>query len=263
MAAIPETRLSLRVAARELSLGAWYRERPAAELMLFVHGLACSKRSFAGAWTAGPLRELSLLAFDLPGFGSTTAPAGWAHGLAAHAAVIAAVLDAHATQRLHLVAHSMGGSAALLLPDRLLGRLASLALVEPRLLAESCGVAAEASRHTAERFEQQFLPRFRARVVADPRVSFDVERADPRAFHASARSLLQHAGSGELLARFLALPCPAYFVYGAENAHLAELARLPASRLLAIPRAGHFPMQDNPGDFYAALARIAAGGAAA
>ncbi len=257
MSGIPETRIGLRVGGQALSLAAWSRERPAAELLVFVHGLACSKRSFAGAWTVPALRQFSLLAIDLPGFGRSPRPADWAHGLESHAAVIAAVLDAHASRRLHLVAHSMGGSAALLLPARTLARLASLVLVEPRLLAASCGVAAEvAACATAAEFERAFLPKFRARVRNDPRVSFDVDYADPLAFYGSALSLLEHAGSGELLARFLAAPCPAWFVYGDENAHLGELGQLPAQQRVAIPGAGHFPMQDNPAAFYAELARL-------
>ena len=189
----------------------------------------------------------------MPGFGRSPRPADFSYELQCQAQILAGLLDQRASHRVHLVAHSMGGTVALLLDTRRLSRLANLVLVEPRLVAESCGVAAEVARIPEAGFEAEFLQPFRRRVAADPRVAFDAGHADPAGFRRSAVSLMQWAGSGEMLGRFTAAPCPAWFVYGTDNRHLAEVRALPPEQVVAIEAAGHFPMHDNPHAFYRAL----------
>ena len=244
------------VPGHDFRLTAWQRETSSEALLVMIHGLGCSKQSFAGAWAQPELRDWSLLAPDLPGFGRAPKPADYSYDLQQQARVLASLLDQRASRRVHLVGHSMGGTLALLLPERILSRLEALVLVEPRLLAESCSVAAEASRIAEADFERQFMQGFRRRVGTDSRVAFDADHADPLAFRRSASSLVRWAGSGEMLPRFSRLPCPAWFVYGSDNRHLAELRELPAAQTVAIAGAAHFPMHDNPALFYTTLAGL-------
>jgi pimeloyl-ACP methyl ester carboxylesterase len=262
MSPIPETVVPAPVPGHDFRLTAWSRETGSEDLLVMIHGLGCSKQSFAGAWSQSALRDWSLLAADLPGFGRAPKPASYSYDLRDQARVVATLLDQRASRRVHLLAHSMGGTLALLLPDRILARLATLVLVEPRLLGESCSVAAEASRYPEPEFEQTFMRTFRRRVDNDPRVAFDIAHADPLAFQRSASSLVRWASSGEMLPRFARAQCPAYFVYGAENRHLAELHALPAGQTLAIEDAAHFPMHDNPEAFYQAIAGLLDSGVA-
>lgn len=261
MTAIPQTVVPAAAPGHDFRLTAWQRETAGEALLVMVHGLGCSKTSFGGAWAEPLFRDWALLAPDLPGFGRSPKPADFDYDLKQQARVIASLLDQRASRRVHLVAHSMGGTLSLLLPDRILARLESLVLVEPRLLAESCTVAVEASSYPEDGFDEQFLRGFRRRVRADERVAFDADHADPVAFQRSATSLVKWAGSGEMLSRFLRAPCPAWFVYGADNRHLAELRHLPAEQTVAIPGSAHFPMHDNPAAFYAALADMTVAGA--
>jgi len=240
-------------AGRHFRLAAWSRETGSEDLLLLVHGLGCSKSSFAQLWSRAEFRDWSLLAIDLPGFGRSPRPADYSYDLQQQAQVLAGLLDQRASRRVHLLAHSMGGTAALLLDARMLSRLANLVLVEPRLVAESCGVASEAALVPEAGFEASFLEPFRRRVATDPRVSFDAGQADPAAFRRSAVSLMHWAGSGEMLGRFTGAPCPAWFVYGADNRHLTEVRALPPEQVVMIEGAAHFPMQDNPDAFYGAL----------
>ena len=251
-----EATLCLRSGRRELALSAWVRETDSADLWFFVHGLGCSKKSFGGAWEHRALRDQSLIALDLPGFGRSPRPDDYDYALEHQAGFLASLIDANASRRVHLVAHSMGGTLSLLLPTRSLARLHNLVLVEARLLPDSCGVAADAAAQDYAGFTRDYLPKFRRRVNRDTRVSFDVDHADPTGFYCSAQSLLRWAGSGEMVDRFLAAPCPAWFVYGTDNSHLGELDRLPDESLIGIRDAGHFPMQDNPGEFYLSLAKL-------
>ncbi len=240
-----------------MALSAWARDTDSPDLWLLVHGLGCSKKSFSGAWEHPGLRDQSLLALDLPGFGRSPRPAEYSYVLEQHAGFLASLIDAHASRRVHLVAHSMGGTASLLLPARSLARLDNLILVEARLLLDSCGVATEAASYDFDGFIRDYLPKFRRRVRQDPRVSFDADHADPTGFYRSAQSLVRWAGSGEMVERFLAAPCPTWFVYGVDNSHLGELDLLPRESQIGIRDAAHFPMHDNPGEFYSSIAKLA------
>jgi pimeloyl-ACP methyl ester carboxylesterase len=254
--ALTEQRLKLLAGGREFNLAAWQRETGGEELLICVHGLGCSKQSYSGVFDRTELRDWSLLAFDLPGFGRSPRPADYSHDLKDQATLLRALLDANASRRIVLLAHSMGGTLSLLLPGPVLSRLAGMVLVEPRLLAASSTVSAEANRFAFDDFIQHFWPHLRARVARNPAEAFDLDHADPVAFYRSARSLGHWTRSADLVGAFLAAACPRCFVYGDRNTHLGELAALPASEQLRIPGAGHFPMQDNPEAFYRGLAGL-------
>lgn len=249
MAAIPEISIPVRVGGREFRLAAWFRDA-SEELVLFVHGLGCSKENFGEAWMRPELRGRSLLAFDLPGFGRSPRPDDFSYRLEDQARVLSAVIDAFALRRIYLVAHSMGGTMSLLMSFRGLLRLENLILVEPRLKKASSGLATEVSDMDFRQFESGFLPKFRHRTAQDSRVAFDIERADPRAFFKMSRSMVHWLDEDDLVERFLNAPCPRIFVYGKDNQHLVELQEIPSELQLGITDAGHFVMQDNPDDFY-------------
>ena len=222
--------LTLRHRGRDLRLSSWFRDS-GDDLLLFVHGLGCSKESWRRAWSVPSLYGRSLLAFDLPGFGASHRPADFTHDLAEQAGLVAAIIDAHASRRISLIAHSMGGTIAALLPETAMRRLDRLILVEARLLHESCSVSAEVDNADRRTFETKIFPDFRRRVAVDRRSAFDLDRADLDAFYLCSRSLLAHTSGGGLMERWQAFTCPKAFVYGSDNRHLAELAVLePACR---------------------------------
>lgn len=248
----PAIVIPVRVRGATFRVAARFREG-GDELILFVHGLGCSKSCWRAAWQRQELRGRSLLAPDLPGFGHTPRPPGFAGDLAGHARVLAALIDAHALRRIHLVAHSMGGSIALLLPPQVLARLASLVLIEPRLLRSSCGIAAEAADVTAAQFRTLVFPRLRARLTGEPRAAFDLDCSDPDMLYAGSRSLLDWTAGELLLERFQTAPCRRFFVYGANNRHLEELTRIAPTLSVPIAGAAHFVMNDNPDGFFGRL----------
>jgi pimeloyl-ACP methyl ester carboxylesterase len=53
---------------------------------------------------------------------------------------------------------------------------------------------------------------------------------------------------GDLMQKFLALPCPRMFMYGEENSALSYLPELATGgvELAEIPHSGHWPMYANP-----------------
>lgn len=252
-----QTVIAARHRGREYRLSAWFRDT-GDDLVLFVHGLGCSKESWRRAWSSPALYGCSLLAIDLPGFGASPRPPDFSYDLEDQAGLLAGVIDAHASRRVCVVAHSMGGTVATLLPESASRRVDSLILVEGRLLASSCGIASEAIAVGAERFEAEVFPQFCRRVESDRRAAFDLARSDASAFYLSSKSLVKWTDGPGLVARFDGFDCPTAFVYGADNRHLGELAALDRESLHEIDDAGHFVMNDNPDAFYPLVARLSA-----
>jgi len=257
MISMPQTAVAARYRGREYRLSAWLRDT-GDDLVLFVHGLGCSKESWRQAWSSPALYGCSLLAIDLPGFGASPRPTGFSYDLEDQAGLLAGVIDAYASRRVCLVAHSMGGAVAMLLPAASARRIDRLVLVEARLSSASCGIASLASSASLAQFEAEVFPQFRRRVELDRRAAFDLDRADRQAFYLSSKSLVRWTGGTGLAPRFDAFDCPKVFVYGGDNRHLHELALIDRSLLREIADAGHFAMNDNPEAFYALVARLSA-----
>ena len=245
--------MNLRIRSREYPLSVRFRES-GDELVLFVHGLGCSKENWRDAWSRPELRDRSLLAPDLPGFGHSPCPTDFSADLSGYAQIIHALIDAHAVRRIHLVAHSMGGSACLLLPDRVLARLESFVLIEPRIFLSSCAVASVAVGVTYEEFTATVFPAIHRQLSRDSRMAYDLGRADIRAFYNSSQSLIDWTSRRALLERYELADCRKYFVYGAENGQLQELSFIRPT--VSVESAAHFVMRDNPDGFYTCLARI-------
>ena len=65
--------LHIELEGKSFELSSTFREG-GEDLLLFVHGLGCSKEAFLPAWEEERLKEYSLLAFDLVGFGEPSKP---------------------------------------------------------------------------------------------------------------------------------------------------------------------------------------------
>jgi len=245
----------VRVRSMEFRLSVRFRE-DGDDLVLFVHGLGCSKESWRAAWQRPELRGCSLLALDLPGFGHSVCPPGFTVDLAGYARVLGALIDAHALRRIHLVAHSMGGAIAVLLSPQVLSRLESLVLVEPRLCRSSCSIATATAGVSYDEFCRSVFPELCRRTDRDPRAVFDLDRSEVDAFYASGRSLLEWSAGRALLERFGSADCRKFFLYGAQNRHLQELAFIEPALQRVVRDAAHFSMIDNPDGFYNCLSSI-------
>jgi pimeloyl-ACP methyl ester carboxylesterase len=253
--AIGDAVLPVHVRFRDYRLSTWFREA-GQDLVIFVHGLGASKENWRQASAARELRGKSLLGFDLPGFGDSPRPAGFDYELEKQAGVLAAVIDAYALRRIYLVAHSMGGTIALLLPSRIMSRLESLLLVEPRLRQSSCGIGGEVIQGDYEDFVSNLLPRLRKRAAINPETIFDLDRADPRAFYLSGQSMVRWTRDDQMIRRFRSIPCRKAFIYGQYDKHLEELELIDRQIAYEIENAGHFVMRDNPAAFYRLLGAL-------
>lgn len=229
------------------------------DLLLCLHGLGCAKESFESAFTAAPLADLPICAFDFPGHGGSAA-ARTEHTIEAYADLTVRVVRALAPRRLFLVAHSMGGAVGVLAAPRLLPALAGFVNIEGNLVGRDCGLVSRgAAGWPLAEFVAREFPRFRAALQASRQPALRAwagwyRRADPVALHQAARSLVGWSDREVLLPRFTSLDCPAGYLYGAgSDPPGLGLAGMP---VVEIPGSGHFPMVDNPEALWRAVAEL-------
>jgi len=244
--------LEITVDGHKLSVE--YRNCESDDLIVFIHGLGCSSKSFHKAWDFDRLANYSLLAFDLSGFGLSDKPVNYSYAMEDQAELCRKVLEQFRTKRVHIVAHSMGGTIGLLLAQKFLSH--SFINVEGNLIAEDSGLI---SRNTIKVSEQDFVNHgfFNlCQLLADYRENcFDLANAMPEAFYRSAESLVEWSDSGKLLNLFEELTIPRLYVYGQDNVSMPILQKLNIQTTTEqIPNSGHFPMIDNSDAFYSVVA---------
>lgn len=240
----------------EMELACRYRQgRALAPTLVLLHGLGCSQRSYAGVWRHQGLASSPILTLDFPGFGDSDRPDLFSYKLEEHAAKTLELLDKLGISAVHLVGHSMGGAVAVLLARELhrQRRLASLGGVESTLIAEDCGVSRVVAGMTPRHFEQKFFPEFKTRTPPLHRAYLALELAADHAFYRTADSLWSWARSGKLLEMFLEIDVPKCYYHGRRNKNLPILEHLEGVEKRAIPDSGHFPMNENPHEFFTLL----------
>ena len=232
----------------DIAISARYRSG-GNDLVLFVHGLGCSKESFDDAFTYPGFADFRLLAIDLPGFGDSSKLQEFSYTMEDQARVLMMVLERIGFSRLHIIAHSMGSAVALLAAEKISANLATFVNVEGNLIAEDCGLL---SRRTIQipfaDFQEKAFDRFRSKGPRPWREQSS--KADPLAFYKSCQSLVSWSDSGKLLERFTNLRASTLYVYGDQNSDMAILTKLRGIRKVEIPDSGHFVMNDNPEEFY-------------
>jgi pimeloyl-ACP methyl ester carboxylesterase len=229
-------------------------------LLVYLHGLGCAgSRDWPPVAASPALRGRASLWVDLLGFGQSPRPRDFDYTLGSQARLVAELLEAHPGP-LALVGHSLGGTLAVLLAERLIaaGRVPSAVLLaEPNLRPEDASLSAKTAKQPEAAFVggwERFLEKLGTGWYAQ-----SVRLADPRAFHRSAVSLV--AEGGQMLARFLALPIARKgHVVGAhsdatalETARLVALGGVPVVR---VAQSGHNFSSDHPAGLAAALVEL-------
>ena len=229
-----------------------------APLLVYLHGLGCAGSRDWPPVAAGPaLAGRASLWLDLLGFGSSPRPAGSGYDLDEQAAAVAGTLLSE-TAPLALVGHSMGGTLAVMVAERLVaaGRPpVAVVLAEPNLRAEDATTSARVAALPEAAFVAAW-PRFVAGVES-AWYRESLRLADPAAYHRSAVSLLAHGRA--MLPRFVALPVErkAYVLGGRSDAATHETARLVRQadiEVVTVARSGHEFSAEDPAGLAAAIA---------
>jgi pimeloyl-ACP methyl ester carboxylesterase len=212
-----------------------------ADLIVFLHGFGCSKDSFHDVWHHRILGEYSILCLDFIGFGNSDKPKDFSYSLESHAEVLEAVLKQVDNDPIHLVAHSMGGAVALLLPQERVDSLASFSNVEGNLLTLP-SPAGERRQASVPRRPKDLSMLQRSQALA-----LDI------ALRQTGSSLAQWSKGGGLLKRFQQAKCRKAYFYGDDKGELRLKSELRDCNPIQIRSAGHFVMNDNPSEFYRQL----------
>ena len=230
------------------------------DLIVFMHGFGCAKESFDGAFDADGLRDFSLCAFDFPGHGASSRSDASTYSPRSYADVARLVIDNLAPARVFVACHSMGSAAGLIAAPAI-PNLGCFVNIEGNLVAEDCSLV---SRTTADQSTDAFIHdgygQLARTLAGSSRRDYKAwsqwyGQADPLALHESARSLVEWSDSGALLEQFRSLKHRVY-IYGDEDNKDYLLPQLHQVPTCCIRDAGHFPMLDNPQEFYAVLAEL-------
>ncbi|MEU6254409.1 alpha/beta hydrolase [Streptomyces sp. NPDC047043] len=234
-----------------------WTETPGAEpARVYVHGLGSVSAVYHAHIAARPeLAGRRSLFVDLPGHGISDRPEHFGYTLEDHADALAAALDAAGLSGAELVAHSMGGSVAVVLAHRRPDLVSRLVLTEANLDPFPPPTAGSSSIHAYE--EDAFVDGGHARVLehVGPLWAATMRLADPRALHRSAVGL-RHGSQPAVRSLLEELPIERVYLQGELSGELAGAEALEAAgvRVLTVAGAGHNVMFDNPDAFTAAVA---------
>ncbi|QUC60289.1 alpha/beta hydrolase [Streptomyces sp. A2-16] len=234
-----------------------WTETPGVEpARVYVHGLGSISAVYHAHIAARPeLAGRRSLFVDLPGHGVSDRPEHFGYTLEDHADALAVALDAAQLTGVELIAHSMGGSVALVLAHRRPELVSRLVLTEANLDASPPATAGSSRIDAYE--EDDFVAGAHARVLekVGPLWAATMRLADPRALHRSAAGLRR--GSVPMMREILeGLPIDRVYLQGELSGELEGRSTLEATgvRVVTVPGAGHNVMLDNPDAFVAVVA---------
>lgn len=232
------------------------------DLIMFIHGLGCSRDSFEHVWDLSEFQNYSLLSFDLVGYGDSSKYMEFSYSMEEQAELCSLLLNQFQHEKIHIVAHSMGGAIGLLLAERIKDKLASYISVEGNLIGDDCGIV---SRKTVGYSFEEFENKLFDKLIMSSRFSKDnsaklwgemLAKCDPLAFYKSSQSLVEWSDSNKLLESFINLKVNKRYIYGDKNSQMDVLNMLKNIERISISNSGHFVMSDNPSEFYKKLHNI-------
>ena len=254
------TRVAIAVDGTALDVSAMHRGGDKAPI-LFLHGFGSTKEDYADIVRQPEFAGHPFLAFDAPGCGETRCADLSRVGIAFQVRAALAVADWIGFDRFHLVGHSMGALAALMLAHAHPGRVLSFVNIKGNLAPEDCFLSRQLFDYPQDdvaRFFDEFIERTRlAPQYASALYAASLRhKVQVGAIGGIFRSMVDLSDNGALIDKFLGLPCPRMFMFGEQYANLSYLPYLQAHgvRLSEIAHCGHFPMYSNPSAMWREIA---------
>jgi pimeloyl-ACP methyl ester carboxylesterase len=254
--------LNLNVDGVSMKVATVRREGETAPIV-FLHGFGSSKEDYADVAYHPAFAGRAFLAYDAPGCGESYCENLSGISVPFLVRTAHSVLRQTGIQRFHLVGHSMGGLTALLLAHQDPSRLLSFVNIEGNLAPEDCFLSRQALTHPRDD-DEHFFDDFIERTRRSPFYSSPLYAAGlrhkvrPAAVRGIFESMVDLSDRGELLAKFLSLPCPRMFMYGEQNSSLSYLTTLSTHgvELADIPHSAHWPMYSNPVAMWGRIAQF-------
>jgi pimeloyl-ACP methyl ester carboxylesterase len=251
--------LALQVDGVRLGLATARRDGDRAPVV-FLHGFGSTKEDYTDSAFKPEFDRRPFLAYDAPGCGATACDDLSAVSIPFLVRTAQAVLEHEGIDRFHVVGHSMGGLTALLLAHAEPDRVLSFIDIEGNVAPEDCFLSRQVVTHPSpdpEVFFDDFIERARrspfpssALYAAGLR-----HKVRPGAVRGIFESMVNLSDHGDLMTKFLALPCPRMFMYGSAPSYLPKLAANGVD-LAEIPHSAHWPMYTNPVAMWARIAEF-------
>ncbi|MGH2939305.1 MAG: alpha/beta fold hydrolase [Solirubrobacterales bacterium] len=237
--------------------------------VVFAHGNPGSSDDWEPLTGAVGGIGLRAVAFDLPDFGETIAPAGFEHSAPGYAAFLDAGLAALGIDRVHLVLHDFGGPIGLIWAATNAERIASITLIDIGILPGykwhrlariwRTPVLGELFQATATRTAfRTLINRDEPRGLPRPFVDRMFDHYDRRTKRAVLKlyRATDEPGAPDpgLVAALKSADPPALVIWGGGDAYLpssyAERQRefLSKAEVHVLPHSGHWPFVDDPAE---------------
>ncbi len=239
----------------------------ASEAVVFLHGNPGSADDWARLVGAVGETGMRAVAFDLPDFGETVAPAGFEYTNSGYSAFVGQALAALGIERVHLVLHDLGGPIGMVWAATSPDAVASVTLIDTGVLPGykwhrlarvwRTPVAGEVFMATATRGAFRFLlnrnePRGLPRDFVEGMYDH-YDRRTRRAVLKVYRDTDDPGSAGVDFAEEMApRDIPALVIWGEHDAYLpAEYATkqrdaFPSAEVHVLPASGHWPFADAP-----------------
>lgn len=242
----------LTIDGTEMKVAAIHRSGQG-EPVLFLHGFGSTKEDYADIAQYAEFNGQPFLAYDAPGCGETHCSDLNAISIPVLVETAISMANLLGFKRFHLVGHSMGGLTALMLAHSHPERVLSFVNIEGNIAAEDCFLSRQVINYP-DGSDEQFFDDFILRTRHSPAWASALHSASLRykvragAVRPIFKSMVDYSDHGELMAKFLNLPCPKMFMYGQQNATLSYLDYISQRgvKLAEISECGHFPMYSNP-----------------
>lgn len=248
-------------------LRAW-REGASGPLLLCLHGLGDWGGCFDRIAETQALYGFRILAPDLPGYGESPRPAP-ALSLEELAEGFSEALAGSPGDAPVLLGHSMGGTLAQRIAERLPERVRALVCVEGNTCLNDCTVSGPVASRSLRSFLETGFSELLSQLDEEGREDTEAARyveavrlTDPVAFHRHAGDLVALSRPADLPRRLAALPVPTLYVAGSPGGigpHSTELLREAGVNLQILSPAGHCPHRDLPEEFARSLTEFLRG----
>lgn len=220
--------------------------------IILMHGFGSTKEDFVDLIFHPAFGKRTLVAYDAPGCGETKCEDLSAVSIEFLVATAEAVLHVLDIDRFHLVGHSMGGLAGLLLAHKSPDRVLSFVNIKGNLVPEDCFLSRQILEYPSKD-ASEFFDEFIKRAALAPSRSSALyaaslrHKVSPQAVYGIFKSMVCLSDHGNLMSKFNDLPFPKVYMYGEEYATLSYLPYLQSQHieLAEIASSGHFPMYSN------------------
>lgn len=216
--------------------------------MVFLHGIQGSKELFLPLSEQTSLKAKASCAIDFPGFGDNHLENDFEYSIESFARFIQKILADTPMRPVILIGHSLGGMVATSLIQSTLNIKAVISL-EGNLPLDDCGPTREIAAISFSEFKDSYLPHLLDNLAhsKEPSAAFRrkaLQKADPKALHQIACSIVQESSTNHLLKTLSATTIPTMLLVGA-NSSFSTRQVSGHTKVVTIPNASHFMLHDN------------------